>query len=146
MVTVGRPGGVPVLGRRGLVAVLAATLLAAPLFATVAACSSAHVTGNSAPVITQPARPTATVAKNPLGRELSAGAHPTQSLATEKHYWPADIAAAIGNKYSILKEINWWRRRESNPRPRKLAVKSLHAYPVRWLSAANIRAGKSAAA
>ena len=36
---------------------------------------------------------------------------------------------------SLLHRKHWWRRRESNPRPRKLAVKSLRAYPVQYLRA-----------
>jgi transcriptional antiterminator len=34
--------------------------------------------------------------KSPLGRELGAEAHQTQSMATEKHYSPADIAQQWG--------------------------------------------------
>ena len=34
--------------------------------------------------------------------------------------------ALLGKKKAV-----WWRRRESNPRPGKFAVESLHAYPVR---------------
>ncbi len=28
--------------------------------------------------------------------------------------------------------LNWWRRRESNPRPKILSEKNLRAYPVPW--------------
>ena len=31
------------------------------------------------------------------------------------------------------KKLTWWRRGESNPRPKRLTVKSLHAYLVRSL-------------
>ncbi len=43
-----------------------------------------------------------------------------------------DTAHIFGNYLNI----NWWRRRESNPRPKMLLVRRLHAYsgscPGRW--------------
>ena len=36
----------------------------------------------------------------------------------------------------------WWRRRESNPRPRKSTVERLRAFPVRWFSTASLDTGK----
>ena len=35
-----------------------------------------------------------------------------------------------------LLKMGWWRRRELNPRPKKLALPGLRAYPIRCLSAA----------
>jgi len=36
-----------------------------------------------------------------------------------------------------------WRRGESNPRPRNLATRRLHAYPVPMVSPEALRAGKT---
>jgi hypothetical protein len=37
----------------------------------------------------------------------------------------------------------WWRRGESNPRPRSLATRRLHAYPVPRVSPEELRTGKT---
>ena len=50
---------------------------------------------------------------------------------------------AIGDHGTGLVEIiNWWRRRELNPRPRKSAVERLRAFPVRRFSTAALETGK----
>ena len=38
--------------------------------------------------------------------------------------------------------MEWWRRRELNPRPRKSTAKRLRAFPVRWFSTASLETGK----
>jgi|HubBroStandDraft_6_1064221.scaffolds.fasta_scaffold932998_1 hypothetical protein len=39
--------------------------------------------------------------------------------------------------------FRWWRRGELNPRPRNLAARSLHAYPVPLVSLLALRTGKT---
>ena len=39
--------------------------------------------------------------------------------------------------------FKWWRRGELNPRPRNLATRSLHAYPVPLVSLLALRTGKT---
>jgi hypothetical protein len=44
---------------------------------------------------------------------------------------------------SEQKKKKWWRRGELNPRPRNLATRSLHAYPVPLVSLLALRTGKT---
>lgn len=44
----------------------------------------------------------------------------------------------------VTSREEWWRRRESNPRPRKIAVKSLRVYPILDFNC-RLRTGKIAA-
>ena len=39
-------------------------------------------------------------------------------------------------------QIEWWRRGESNPRPKSLAIRRLHAYPIPLVSPPALRTGK----
>jgi len=44
---------------------------------------------------------------------------------------------------TLIPTGKWWRRGELNPRPRSLATRSLHAYPVPKVSPAELRTGKT---
>jgi len=46
---------------------------------------------------------------------------------------PATVTESAGTNRLMDEIVNWWRRGESNPRPKSLTVRSLHAYLVRFL-------------
>ena len=83
-------------------------------------------------------------------RDRRCGSRKRTGPAHSKKSQPA-VALALQNKHQrrdIKKAgnhglIEWWRRGESNPRPRSLATRSLHAYPVPKVSPAELRAGKT---
>ena len=49
----------------------------------------------------------------------------------------------VAAKRLKIKPQEWWRRGELNPRPRSLATRRLHAYPVPKVSPTELRAGKT---
>src|SRR5271168_5585937 len=53
------------------------------------------------------------------------------SVALERHYSVPEVATLWGISEKTVRRLfdgEWWRRRESNPRPKMLLVKRLHAY------------------
>jgi hypothetical protein len=47
------------------------------------------------------------------------------------------------NNFRYFAHSNRWRRGESNPRPRSLATRRLHAYPIPRVSPEELRTGKT---
>ncbi len=54
----------------------------------------------------------------------------SQHKNTNGTYWELSILI-ISLSYLYLMKYRWWRRRESNPRPKLLSKKNLRACPVR---------------